>query len=307
MPSSQSGCLCQGETTGHFDHQHLAPAQVDSSVSLQAQTKSLEQDSGYLGSPATEHLHLASLATGVTSPPLGEAKRELASLLRDQEESRSRGRDEGESGKGSREEREKEDFLRSNSLPSFPESFQVPSLLSHTSKGNNIPSTERCPPQEELDDLDLEIEAIVGLRDGGSSGKMLPSSTPASQTVQLTPDCLKPRPLRTSAVMISPGGPVMLSPMLAGGGGGGSTPLVMVNTVSTAVTSESVSQGGVSQGGLNQQGLGLELGPEGGAGTAVLGTVELLPVQSSSWSHPPPGYKKASQFTGKSRMLLTRV
>ena len=259
---------------------------------MQAQTKSLEQDSGYLGSPATEH-HLAA-ATGVTSPPLGEAKRELASLLRDQEESR-RGRDEGEL-KGSREEREKEDFFRSNSLPSFPESFQVPSLLSHTSKGD-LPA-DRCPPQEELDDLDLEIEAIVGLRDGGS-GKLMPSSQ-ASTTVQLTPDCLKPRPLRTSAVMISPGGPVMLSPMLAGGGG--STPLVMVNTVSTAVTSESVSQvGGVSQGqgGLSQGGLGLELGLEGG-GTAVLGTVELLPVQaSSSWAQPPPGYKKASQFTGE--------
>ena len=139
---------------------------------LQAQTKSLEQDSGYLGSPATEH-YLAA-ATGVTSPPLGEAKRELASLLRDQEESR-RGREEGES-KG-REEREKEDFLRSNSLPSFPESFQVPSLLSHTSNVG-LPA-ERCPPQEELDDLDLEIEAIVGLRDGGL-GKLMQSSTPAT-------------------------------------------------------------------------------------------------------------------------------
>ena len=163
----------------------------------------------------------------------------------------------------------------------------MPSLLSHTSRVG-LPA-ERCPPQEELDDLDLEIEAIVGLRDGG---KMMPSAPAA--TVQLTPDCLKPRPLRTSAVMISPGGPVMLSPMLAGGGG--STPLVMVNTVSTAVTSESVTghqslghqQGGLSQGGL------VELG-----GTTVLGTVELLPVQPTSWAQPPPGYKKASQFTGE--------
>ena len=250
---------------------------------MQAQTKSLEQDSGYLGSPATEHLHLASLATGVTSPPLGEAKRELASLLRDQEESRSRGRDEGESGKGSREEREKEDFLRSNSLPSFPESFQVPSLLSHT-------LVERCPPQEELDDLDLEIEAIVGLRDGGSGKSPIMSSSTHATTVHHTPDCLKPRPLRTSAVMISPGVPVMISPMLAGG----SSPMVMVNTVSTAVTSESVRhQGGVNPG---QGSLSQDLGSDG---TAVLGTVELLPVQSTSWPQPLPGYKKASQFTGK--------
>ena len=120
----------------------------------------------------------------------------------------------------------------------------------------------------------------------------MPSST---ATVQLTPDCLKPRPLRTSAVMISPGGPVMFSPMLAAGGGG-STPLVMVNTVSTAVTSESVTgqTGGVNQGSLSQgQGL-VELG-----GATVLGTVELLPLQSTSWAQPPPGYKKASQFTGE--------
>ena len=168
----------------------------------------------------------------------------------------------------------------------------MPSLFSHTSK-LGLPA-ERCPPQEELDDLDLEIEAIVGLRDG-CSGKWMPST--AAATVQLTPDCLKPRPLRTSAVMISPGGPVMLSPMMAGGGG--STPLVMVNTVSTAVTSESVTgQGGLSlghQGGLIQGGL-VELG-----GTTVLGTVELLPVQSTGWSQPPPGYKKASQFTGEYR------
>lgn len=245
---------------------------------LQAQTKSLEQDSGYLGSPATEH-QLAA-ATGVTSPPLGEAKRELASLLRDQEESR-RGREDGES-KG-REEREKEDFLRSNSLPSFPESFQVPSLLSHT-------LVERCPPQEELDDLDLEIEAIVGLRDGGSGKSPIMSSSTHATTVHHTPDCLKPRPLRTSAVMISPGGPVMISPMLAGG----SSPMVMVNTVSTAVTSESVRhQGGVNPG---QGSLSQDLGSDG---TAVLGTVELLPVQSTSWPQPLPGYKKASQFTGK--------
>ena len=256
---------------------------------LQAQTKSLEQDSGYLGSPATEH-QLAA-ATGVTSPPLGEAKRELASLLRDQEESR-RGREDGES-KG-REEREKEDFLRSNSLPSFPESFQVPSLLSHT--GDFL--VDRCPPQEELDDLDLEIEAIVGLRDGGSGKSPIMSSSTHATTVHHTPDCLKPRPLRTSAVMISPGGPVMISPMLAGGGG--SSPMVMVNTVSTAVTSESV-RGGVNPG---QGSLSQDLGSDG---TAVLGTVELLPVQSNTWPQPLPGYKKASQFTGKSRMLLTRV
>ena len=186
----------------------------------------------------------------------------------------------------------KEDFLRSNSLPSFPESFQVPSLLSQTHQ-DDLPAY-RCPPQEELDDLDLEIEAIVGLREGKSP---LPSSNPTTTTmVDLTPDCLKPRPLRTSAVVISPGGPVLLSP-LVGPGGGPSTPLVMVNTVSTAVTSESVKEGGVSL----SQGL-LDLGVEGG-GTTVLGTVELLPVQSTSWSNPPPGFKKASQFTGKCKQV----
>ena len=150
----------------------------------------------------------------------------------------------------------KEDFLRSNSLPSFPESFQVPSLLSQTHQ-DDLPAY-RCPPQEELDDLDLEIEAIVGLREGKSP---LPSSNPTNTTmVDLTPDCLKPCPLRTSAVVISPGGPVLLSPLV--GPGGSSTPLVMVNTVSTAVTSESVKEGGVS---LNQ-GL-LDLGGEGGGNT----------------------------------------
>ena len=144
----------------------------------------------------------------------------------------------------------KEDFLRSNSLPSFPESFQVPSLLSQTHQ-DDLPAY-RCPPQEELDDLDLEIEAIVGLREGKSP---LPSSNPTTTTmVDLTPDCLKPRPLRTSAVVISPGGPVLLSPLV--GPGGSSTPLVMVNTVSTAVTSEPVKEGGVS---LTNQGL-LDLG-----------------------------------------------
>ena len=81
---------------------------------------------------------------------------------------------------------------------------------------------------------------------------------------------------------------MMISPMLAGG----SSPMVMVNTVSTAVTSESV-RGGVNPG---QGSLSQDLGSDG---TAVLGTVELLPVQSTSWPQPLPGYKKASQFTGK--------
>ena len=71
--------------------------------------------------------------------------------------------------------------------------------------------------------------------------------------------------------------------------------MVMVNTVSTAVTSESVRHQGAGvnpgQGSLSQ-----DLGSDG---TAVLGTVELLPVQSTSWPQPLPGYKKASQFTGK--------
>ena len=195
--------------------------------------------------------------------------------MRDQEESK-RGREE--------EQPEQDDFQRCASLPSFPDSFNMPGCRGMASLGMPI---DPCPTQEELDALDLEIEAIVGQRGSGVVRGVESPYTPAN--ILHTPDYPRPQALRTSTVTLSPTGEVssIQEASLVGQCGGRVSvvepPLVMVSTVNTVARSQHSPL--ASEAGL------------------VHGQVELVPVVGGDgWGPPPLGYKRTSQFTGEYRL-----
>jgi len=158
------------------------------------QQKSLDLDSGYLGSPASSGLASHSSQSWIDNSSgcghthtegdedasgqleqggglqLEGAKRELARLITSQTQ---------------------ETFLRSASLPSFPESFPVLSLPEDQGVGQDCSRLfgtfpEPMPVQEELDALDEEIKRIVG--DVASGGRQPDAKG----------ECLRPRPVNTS-------------------------------------------------------------------------------------------------------------
>ena len=160
------------------------------------QQKSLDLDSGYLGSPASSGLashnsqslaeYLGGQAQFVTEEKvqlpggggdlqLEGAKQELARLITTSQSS--------------------EKFLRSASLPSFPECFPVISVPeNHHRMGLDYAQLlsacpEPTPAQEELDALDEEIKRIVGEVAEGSSSFFAGGGQP---------ECLRPRPIRSS-------------------------------------------------------------------------------------------------------------
>lgn len=162
------------------------------------QHKSLDLDSGYLGSPAnglvnsqnqswTENVPVHSQQQGAepstdATLELDEARRELADLISSQQT---------------------ESINRSLSLPSFSTSFQNSSQqeTSHN-LSNNLYFPETSSRQDELDELDEEIKQIVG--DIRSPG--LQTFIPPSHYYVPTKECLKPTPIRSSTLTFTPEG-----------------------------------------------------------------------------------------------------
>ena len=157
------------------------------------QHKSLDLDSGYLGSPAgglasnqswtettlcTGYSQQQDLArdTATECTDIDDARRELAELIQ-----------------------ESDSINRSLSLPSFAQSFQP--VPQHPEPPGFQPvddEEEVGPAQEELDALDEEIKQIVGdLRSPGSASLVSPVLQPYKQ-------CLKPTPIRSYMQNFSP-------------------------------------------------------------------------------------------------------
>ena len=157
------------------------------------QHKSLDLDSGYLGSPAgglvsnqswtettlcTGYSQQQDLArdTATECTDIDDARRELAELIQ-----------------------ESDSINRSLSLPSFAQSFQPVSQHPESSGFHLLDDEEEGgPAQEELDALDEEIKQIVGdLRSPGSASLVSPVLQPYKQ-------CLKPTPIRSYMQNFSP-------------------------------------------------------------------------------------------------------
>ena len=151
------------------------------------QQKSLDLDSGYIGSPASG-LTPCHYQLTVEEPPnhqqpvdqgkeMEQARRELALLISRQDP-----------------------LNRSVSLPSFSQSFQGNQA---TDNRQDIflcqPCPEPVPAQDELDALDEEIKQIVGDIRCQTVGIISPVPK-----IQVSRECLKPTPIRTTAVCISP-------------------------------------------------------------------------------------------------------
>lgn len=157
------------------------------------QQKSLDLDSGYLGSPSSGLLSAQSQpwidlpSTNHCPEPgkdsvseIDKARKELAKLINFQET---------------------ESMNRSLSLPSFTQSFHNRSLHEHIQEYcNQNPIPEPSPSHDELDALDEEIKRIVGDLQSPES------YTFSSSTLNhdLNKECVKPTPIRSSTRTFSP-------------------------------------------------------------------------------------------------------
>ena len=157
------------------------------------QQKSLDLDSGYLGSPSSGLLSAQSQpwidlpSTNHCPEPskdsvleIDKARKELAKLISFQET---------------------ESMNRSLSLPSFTQSFHNRSLHEHIQEYcNQNPIPEPSPSHDELDALDEEIKRIVGDLQSPES------YTFSSSTLNhdLNKECVKPTPIRSSTRTFSP-------------------------------------------------------------------------------------------------------
>ena len=150
------------------------------------QQKSLDLDSGYIGSPASGLVSSQCHSTVEPTQPqatdqgrqIEQARRELADLISSQDP-----------------------INRSISLPSFSQSFHTGSLQENMQElFHHHPCPEPIPAQEELDALDEEIKQIVG------DIRCPDNNTISAQilSTQLSRECLKPTPIRSVAMAISP-------------------------------------------------------------------------------------------------------
>ena len=188
------------------------------------QQMSLDLDSGYPGSPASGFASFESQTwndnpnIGVTSPlsyqtalenetfrnqgfpRVQTAKKELAGLIKDQQN---------------------ENFSRTLSLPSFPESFQTSTLQNLMMISSpRISFQDHLGAQEEQDALDEEIKEIVEQAKECQTAieeKLYQNNVPNYLLSPYTLECspnnqqnryFKPRPIRTSTITFSPTGEI---------------------------------------------------------------------------------------------------
>jgi hypothetical protein len=154
-------------------------------------------DSGYLGSPASSGLvshNSQSLAEYLLTSGSTQYDGEEASRLPDGAGNKLKLEDaRAELDRLMAATQASEKFLRSASLPSFPECFPVISLPEYQRAGPTSSQLTGGGPEpttveEELDALDEEIKRIVGEATDGSS--FFPSGNHQ--------ECLRPRPIRSN-------------------------------------------------------------------------------------------------------------
>ena len=167
-----------------FDQTSASPSLA---VSRRQHHQPLSLDSGYPGSPSSGLASYQSQTwtetnnnniSSSTAPNIETAKRELAGLMRD-------------SGCVSLP-------ASSGSLPSFPDIFQSPPTCLQSTNFYSYPAChESLGTQEDLDELDKEITEIV--EQAAASGGLL-------REISEENVCLKPRPIKTNSILLSPGG-----------------------------------------------------------------------------------------------------